>query len=103
MQADPQKLELRNDLLPRLPGPGGIGGIGSLGALGGPLPPTHDLTRPGSLFAAASMCISFVYLCIPAETLFHYHKWTYPILYLRLLLQLVITKIQTVCLTLYNT
>lgn len=71
MQADPQKLELRNDLLPRLPGPGGIGGIGSLGALGGPLPPTHDLTRPGSLFAAASMCISFVYLCIPAETLFH--------------------------------
>ncbi|XP_058261942.1 autism susceptibility gene 2 protein isoform X2 [Hemibagrus wyckioides] len=54
MQADPQKLELRNDLLPRLPGPGGIGGIGSLGPLGGPLPPTHDLTRPGSLFAAAS-------------------------------------------------
>ncbi|TSK14700.1 Helicase domino [Bagarius yarrelli] len=54
MQADPQKLELRNDLLPRLPGPGGIGGIGGLGALGGPLPPTHDLTRPGSLFAPAS-------------------------------------------------
>ncbi|XP_053496684.1 autism susceptibility gene 2 protein homolog isoform X1 [Ictalurus furcatus] len=54
MHADPQKLELRNDSLPRLPGPGGIGGIGSLGALGGPLPPTHDLTRPGSLFAAAS-------------------------------------------------
>ncbi|XP_046710333.1 autism susceptibility gene 2 protein isoform X3 [Silurus meridionalis] len=54
MQADPQKLELRNDLPPRLPGSGGIGGIGNLGALGGPLPPTHDLTRPGSLFAAAS-------------------------------------------------
>ncbi|XP_060715173.1 autism susceptibility gene 2 protein isoform X3 [Tachysurus vachellii] len=54
MQADPQKLELRNDLLPRLPGPGGIGGIGSLGPLGGPLPPTQDLTRPGSLFAATS-------------------------------------------------
>ncbi|XP_026770641.1 autism susceptibility gene 2 protein isoform X3 [Pangasianodon hypophthalmus] len=54
MQADPQKLELRNDLLSRLPGPGGIGGLGSLGALGGPLPPSHDLTRPGSLFAAAS-------------------------------------------------
>lgn len=67
MQADPQKLELRTDLPPRLPGPGGIGGIGSLGALGGPLPPTHDLTRPGSLFAAASMCIYFVYLCIPAK------------------------------------
>ncbi|XP_026770644.1 autism susceptibility gene 2 protein isoform X6 [Pangasianodon hypophthalmus] len=54
MQADPQKLELRNDLLSRLPGPGGIGGLGSLGALGGPLPPSHDLTRPGSLFAAAN-------------------------------------------------
>lgn len=70
MQADPQKLELRNDLLPRLPGPGGIGGIGSLGALGGPLPPTHDLTRPGSLFAAASMCLSFIYLCISTDALF---------------------------------
>lgn len=66
MQADPQKLELRNDLLPRLPGPGGIGGISSLGPLGGPLPPTHDLTRSGSLFAAASthVFIFFVYLCI---------------------------------------
>ncbi|KAL7869173.1 hypothetical protein AOLI_G00131610 [Acnodon oligacanthus] len=53
MQADPQKLDFRNDLLPRLPGPGGIGGIGGLGALGGPLPPTHELARPGSLFAAA--------------------------------------------------
>lgn len=54
MQADPQKLDFRNDLMPRLPGPGGIGGIGGLGPLGGPLPPTHDLSRPGSLFAAAS-------------------------------------------------
>ncbi|XP_072524239.1 autism susceptibility gene 2 protein homolog isoform X3 [Salminus brasiliensis] len=53
MQADPQKLDFRNDLMPRLPGPGGIGGIGGLGPLGGPLPPTHELTRPGSLFAAA--------------------------------------------------
>ncbi|XP_051959063.1 autism susceptibility gene 2 protein homolog isoform X1 [Xyrauchen texanus] len=50
MQADPQKLDFRNDLLPRLPGPG-IGGLGGLGPLG-PLPPTHDLTRPGSLFVA---------------------------------------------------
>ncbi|XP_051530193.1 autism susceptibility gene 2 protein-like isoform X5 [Myxocyprinus asiaticus] len=52
MQADPQKLDFRNDLLTRLPGPG-IGGLGGLGQLGGPLAPTHDLTRPGSLFAAA--------------------------------------------------
>ncbi|XP_065129355.1 fibrosin-1-like protein isoform X1 [Paramisgurnus dabryanus] len=51
LHADPQKLDFRNDLLPRLPGPG-IGGLGGLGSLGGPLPPTHDLTRPG-LFAAA--------------------------------------------------
>ncbi|XP_042591515.1 autism susceptibility gene 2 protein isoform X1 [Cyprinus carpio] len=49
MHADPQKLDFRNDLLPRLPGPG-IGGLGGLGPLGGPLPPTPDLTRPGSLF-----------------------------------------------------
>ncbi|XP_076856557.1 autism susceptibility gene 2 protein homolog isoform X3 [Brachyhypopomus gauderio] len=53
MQADPQKLNFGNDLLPRLPGPGSIGGIGGLGGLGGPLPPTHDLTRPGSLFTGA--------------------------------------------------
>ncbi|XP_043109423.1 autism susceptibility gene 2 protein homolog isoform X3 [Puntigrus tetrazona] len=49
MHADPQKLDFRNDLLPRLPGPG-IGGLGGLGQLGGPLAPTPDLTRPGSLF-----------------------------------------------------
>ncbi|XP_059388335.1 autism susceptibility gene 2 protein-like isoform X7 [Carassius carassius] len=49
LHADPQKLDFRNDLLPRLPGPG-IGGIGGLGPLGGPLAPTPDLTRPGSLF-----------------------------------------------------
>lgn len=49
MHADPQKLDFRNDLLPRLPGPG-IGGLGGLGPLGGPLAPTPDLSRPGSLF-----------------------------------------------------
>ncbi len=49
MHADPQKLDFRNDLLPRLPGPG-IGGLGGLGPLGGHLAPTSDLTRPGSLF-----------------------------------------------------
>ncbi|XP_050980187.1 autism susceptibility gene 2 protein isoform X3 [Labeo rohita] len=49
MHADPQKLDFRNDLLPRLPGPG----IGGLGPLGGPLAPAPDLTRPGGLFAAA--------------------------------------------------
>ncbi|XP_039520780.1 autism susceptibility gene 2 protein homolog isoform X1 [Pimephales promelas] len=52
MHADPQKLDFRNDPLPRLPGPG-IGGLGGLGPLGGPLTPNHDLTRPGSLFANA--------------------------------------------------
>ncbi|XP_041938429.1 autism susceptibility gene 2 protein isoform X3 [Alosa sapidissima] len=52
MQADPHKLDFRNDLLTRLPGSGGMSGLGGLGVLGGPLPPTHDLTRPGGLFAA---------------------------------------------------
>ncbi|XP_016090238.1 autism susceptibility gene 2 protein isoform X4 [Sinocyclocheilus grahami] len=54
MHADPQKLDFRNDLLPRLPGPG-IGGLGGLGPLGGPLAPTPDLTRPGSLFTVANV------------------------------------------------
>uniref|UniRef100_A0A8C2DH65 Fibrosin n=1 Tax=Cyprinus carpio TaxID=7962 RepID=A0A8C2DH65_CYPCA len=58
MHADPQKLDFRNDLLPRLPGPG-IGGLGGLGPLGGPLAPTPDLTRPGSLFAATKKCYTF--------------------------------------------
>lgn len=49
MHADPQKLDFRNDLLPRLPGPG-IGGLGGLGPLGGHLAPTSDLTRQGGLF-----------------------------------------------------
>lgn len=52
MQSEPHKLEFRHDLLARLPGgPGAMGGLGGLGGLGGTLPPTHDLTRPGSLFA----------------------------------------------------
>uniref|UniRef100_A0A667WU79 Fibrosin n=1 Tax=Myripristis murdjan TaxID=586833 RepID=A0A667WU79_9TELE len=49
MQADPHKLDFRSDLLARLPG---AGGLGPLGPLGGALPPTHDLTRPASLFSA---------------------------------------------------
>ncbi|KAM4624162.1 autism susceptibility gene 2 protein homolog isoform 5-T5 [Polymixia lowei] len=49
MQADPHKLDFRGDLLARLPG---AGGLGPLGPLGGGLPPTHDLTRPASLFTA---------------------------------------------------
>uniref|UniRef100_A0A4W6E108 Fibrosin n=1 Tax=Lates calcarifer TaxID=8187 RepID=A0A4W6E108_LATCA len=49
MQADPQKLDFRSDLLARLPG---AGGLGPLGPMGGALPPTHDLTRPPSLFSA---------------------------------------------------
>ncbi|XP_056324975.1 autism susceptibility gene 2 protein isoform X4 [Danio aesculapii] len=56
MHADPQKLDLRNELLPRLPGPG-IGGLGGLGPLGGPLGPAHDLTRPGGLFAATAASV----------------------------------------------
>ncbi|XP_075950288.1 autism susceptibility gene 2 protein homolog isoform X2 [Anarhichas minor] len=47
MRADPQKLDFRSDLLARLPGAGG------LGPMGGAMPPTHDLTRPPSLFSAA--------------------------------------------------
>ncbi|XP_061783479.1 autism susceptibility gene 2 protein homolog isoform X2 [Nerophis lumbriciformis] len=49
MQADPHKLDLRSDLLARLPG---AGGLGPMGPMGGPLPPSHDLTRPPSLFSA---------------------------------------------------
>uniref|UniRef100_A0A3Q0RTC0 Fibrosin n=1 Tax=Amphilophus citrinellus TaxID=61819 RepID=A0A3Q0RTC0_AMPCI len=45
MQADPHKLDFRSDLLARFPGAGGLGQLG-------PLPPTHDLTRPPSLFSA---------------------------------------------------
>uniref|UniRef100_A0A8C3B3K2 Fibrosin n=1 Tax=Cyclopterus lumpus TaxID=8103 RepID=A0A8C3B3K2_CYCLU len=47
MRADPHKLDFRSDLLARLPGAGG------LGPMGGAMPPTHDLTRPPSLFSAA--------------------------------------------------
>ncbi|XP_028989615.1 autism susceptibility gene 2 protein homolog isoform X4 [Betta splendens] len=50
MQADPHKLDFRSDLLARLPGAGGLGPLGPMGAA---LPPTHDLTRPPSLFSAA--------------------------------------------------
>lgn len=53
MQADPHKLDFRNDLMARLPGSGGMSGLGGLGVLGGTIPPTHDLTRPGGLFAAS--------------------------------------------------
>ncbi|CAN9508800.1 unnamed protein product [Ophioblennius macclurei] len=49
MQADPHKLDFRSDLLARFPG---AGGLGQLGHMGGALPPTHDLTRPPSLFSA---------------------------------------------------
>ncbi|XP_077595143.1 autism susceptibility gene 2 protein homolog isoform X1 [Stigmatopora nigra] len=49
MQADPHKLDFRSDLLARLPG---AGGLGPMGPMGGPLPPSHDLTRPPSLFSA---------------------------------------------------
>ncbi|KAM4716143.1 autism susceptibility gene 2 protein homolog isoform 2-T2 [Anableps anableps] len=43
-QADPHKLDFRSDLLSRFSGAVGLGGA---------LPPTHDLTRPPSLFPAA--------------------------------------------------
>lgn len=54
MQADPHKLDFRSDLLARLPG---AGGLGPLGPMGGALPPTHDLTRPPSLFSATGACV----------------------------------------------
>ncbi|MED6237979.1 hypothetical protein ATANTOWER_002831 [Ataeniobius toweri] len=44
MHADPHKLDFRSDLLSRYPGAVGLGGA---------LPPTHDLTRPPSIFPAA--------------------------------------------------
>lgn len=56
MQADPHKLDFRSDLLARLPG---AGGLGPLGPMGGAMPPTHDLTRPPSLFSATGACLNF--------------------------------------------
>ena len=53
MQADPHKLDFRNELLARMPG---AGGLGPLGPMGGGLPPSHDLTRPASLFTVAGVC-----------------------------------------------
>lgn len=50
MQADPHKLDFRSDLLARFPGAGGLGQLG-------PLAPSHDLTRPPSLFSAAGACL----------------------------------------------
>ncbi|XP_063749424.1 autism susceptibility gene 2 protein homolog isoform X3 [Eleginops maclovinus] len=50
MHVEPHKLDFRSDLLARLPG---AGGMGPLGPMGGAMPPTHDLTRPPSLFSAA--------------------------------------------------
>uniref|UniRef100_A0A3Q1FB39 Fibrosin n=1 Tax=Acanthochromis polyacanthus TaxID=80966 RepID=A0A3Q1FB39_9TELE len=48
MHADPNKLDFRSDLLARFPG---AGGLGQLGPMGGAMPPTHDLTRPPTLFS----------------------------------------------------
>lgn len=45
MQADPHKLDFRSDPLARFPGAVGLGQLGTL-------PPTHDLTRPPTLFPA---------------------------------------------------
>lgn len=52
MQAEPHKLDFRSDPLARLPG---AGGLGPLGTIGGGLPPTHELTRPPSLFPATGV------------------------------------------------
>lgn len=52
MQADPHKLDFRSELLARLPG---AGGLGPLGPIGGAVPPTHDLTRPPSLFSTTGV------------------------------------------------
>ncbi|XP_068610511.1 autism susceptibility gene 2 protein homolog [Brachionichthys hirsutus] len=50
MQADPHKLDFRSELLGRLPG---SGGFSHLGSMGGALGPSHDPSRPPSLFSAA--------------------------------------------------
>ncbi|XP_023154390.2 autism susceptibility gene 2 protein homolog isoform X3 [Amphiprion ocellaris] len=52
MHADPNKLDFRSDLLGRFPG---AGGLGQLGPMGGAMPPTHDLTRPPTLFSTAAV------------------------------------------------
>lgn len=57
MQADPHKLDFRSDPLARLPG---VGGLGPLGPIGGGLPPTHDLTRPPSLFSTTGVQFNMV-------------------------------------------
>ena len=62
MQADPHKLDFRNELLARMPG---AGGLGPLGPMGGGLPPSHDLTRPASLFTVAGVCP-----CVCAHSVF---------------------------------
>lgn len=59
MQADPHKLDFRSELLARLPG---AGGLGPLGPIGGALPPTHDLTRPPSLFSATGAWLN-MFVC----------------------------------------
>lgn len=53
MQADPHKLDFRSDPLARFPGPVGLGQLGAL-------PPTHDLTRPPTLFQPAGEHIKIV-------------------------------------------
>jgi len=53
MRADPHKLDFSSDLLAHLPG---AGGLGPMGPMGEAMPPTHDLTRPPSLFSAAGAC-----------------------------------------------
>lgn len=55
MHADPHKLDFRSDPLARLPG---AGGLGPMGPMGGAMPPTHDLTRPPSLFSASGACLN---------------------------------------------
>lgn len=65
MQAEPHKLDFRSDPLARLPG---AGGLGPLGTIGGGLPPTHELTRPPSLFPATG---TRIFVTVPFRMQIH--------------------------------
>ena len=90
MQADPHKLDFRSDLMARFPG--GAGGLGQLGPMGGAMPPTHDLTRPPSLFSATGAWKKN--RCILEIVLFMCHSITFLPSYLAFLPVIMIQPFQ---------
>lgn len=72
MQADPHKLDFRSELLARLPG---AGGLGPLGPIGGAVPPTHDLTRPPSLFSTTGALTTYLALAKDKINILNLKMW----------------------------